>query len=253
MVFENGQYITLIFAESGSFSIQYQGCNLLVEENNLCFVPPSSNCVFFAHNDRTRIFVCSFTLVSKIPLDIFDKTHLVSGLKLPLLKRLARATSEVFPNGDVSHHDDELEPISEHMIKNCLELLVIECSNPSNKTAIDLNYPVSGKGQQSKTAIKILEYLSQNLHRNVSLEEIAKELYFSVSYVKSAFKKHTGKTVIRAFNELKIRRAKKLIKKGLPFGKIADQLAFSSEQYFSKVFSSIAGLTPTEYKKTLIK
>ena len=252
LFFENGQFITLLFAESGGFSVQYQGCNLAVDENNLCFIPPSTNCVFTSHNDRTRVFVCSFSLVSRIPLDVFDKTHFVSGLKLPLLKRLARASTEFFPKGDVSVCSNNLDLIDEHIIKNCLEMLVMECANTAKKT-IDLNYPVSGKGQTAKTAMKILEYLSSNLHRNVSLEEIADELFFSVSYVKTAFKKHTGKTVIKAFTELKINRAKKLIKKGLSFNQISKQLAFSSEQYFSKVFKSVAGLTPSECKKTLIK
>ena len=253
VVFENGQYITMMFAESGGFSVQYQGLSLTVEENNLCFIPPTTNCVFSAKNERSRIFVCAFSLVSRIPLDVFDKTHFVSGLKLPLLKRLARASSSVFPKGDVLSCAEKIDPTDEHMIKNCLEMLVMECSNPQDKTSIDLNYPVSGKGQTAKTALKILDYLSANLHKNVSLEEIADELFFSVSYVKTAFKKHTGKTVIKAFNELKIKRAKKLIKKGVPFGQIAKLLAFSNEQYFSKVFKSITGLTPSEYKKTLIK
>ena len=253
LVVENGQHITLLFAESGGFSVQYQGCNLTVEENNLCFIPPSVNCVFSAKNDRTRIFACAFSLVSKIPLDVFDKTHFVSGLKLPLLKRLARASIVAFPNGKAQSDEEKNSTIDEHIIKNCLEMLVLECTNPSDKSAIDLNYPVSGKGQTAKTAMKILDYLSTNLHRTVTLEEIADELFFSVSYVKTAFKKHTGKTIITAFNELKIKRAKVLIKKGLPFGKIAEQLGFSSEQYFSKVFRTITNLTPSEYKKTLIK
>lgn len=252
-VVENGQYITLLFAESGGFSIQYQGLNLTIEENNICFIPPQVNCVFSSLNDRARIFVCAFSLVSRISLDIFDKTHFVSGLKLPLLKRLARASVNVFPNGFVHLTTGKIEPTDEHMLKNCLEMLVMECSNPSSKSTIDTNYPISGKGQTAKIATQILDYLTNNLHRNVTLEEVADELFFSVSYVKTAFKKHTGKTVIKAFNELKIKRAQRLIKKGLPFGQIADALAFSSEQYFSKVFKSVSGLTPSEYKKTLIK
>ncbi|MBQ7374020.1 MAG: helix-turn-helix transcriptional regulator [Clostridia bacterium] len=252
LVFENGQHITLLFAESGSFSIQYQGLSLSVEENYLCFVPPSVNCVFTAKNQRTRIFVCAFSLVSRIPLDLFDKTFFASGLKLPLLKRLTRATTLAFPNGDASIVE-KIDATDEHMIKNCLEMLVMECSNTTEKSSIDLNYPLSGKGQTAKTAMKILDYLSANLHRNVSLEEIADELFFSVSYVKTAFKKHTGKSVMKAFNELKITRAKNLIKQGIPFNQIAKQLAFSSEQYFSKVFKSVSSLTPSEYKKTLIK
>ena len=139
------------------------------------------------------------------------------------------------------------------MLKNCLEFLLIECVKPADKSIIDSNYPIIGKGETAKVASAVLDYLSQNLNKNVSLEEIADELFFSVSYVKTAFKKHTGKPVMQAFAELKIKRAQRLIKKGMHFSKIASELGFSSSQYFSKVFKSITHMTPSEYKKSLIK
>ena len=56
-----------------------------------------------------------------------------------------------------------------------------------------------------------------------------------------------------SFNELKINRAKKLIKRGINFSQIVSSLGFADQRYFSRVFKSIMGMTPTEYKKTLIK
>ena len=143
--------------------------------------------------------------------------------------------------------------LDEHLVKNCIELLVIECINPADKSIIDSNYPISGKGEGAKIARQIYDYLAQNTHRNVTLEEIADELFFSVSYVKTVFKKHAGKPIMKAFVELKIKRAKKLIKKGMRFSEVAESLAFSSSQYFSRTFKSVTGITPMDYKKTLIK
>lgn len=248
---ESGPFITMLFVESGKLTVRYQGDNLEVNENHLVFIPPSTPCLIESQT-KTRTFACSFSVVSRIPLDIFDKTFFATGLKLPLLKRLTRSASILFPRKNAAQ-THAASPVDEHLVKNCLEFLLIECVKPTDKSIIDSNYPIIGKGETAKVATAVLDYLSKNTHKNISLEEVADELFFSVSYVKTAFKKHTGKPIMQAFNELKIKRAQKLIKRGLHFTKIAHELGFSSEQYFSKVFKSIAGMTPSEYKKSLIK
>ena len=248
---ESGPFITMLFVESGKLLVRYQGDSLEVKENHLVFIPPSTPCLIDSQT-KTRVFACSFSVVSRIPLDIFDKTFFATGLKLPLLKRLTRSASLLFPRKSPVPTPNA-SPIDEHLVKNCLEFLLIECVKPADKSIIDSNYPIIGKGETAKVATAVLDYLSQNIHKNISLEEVADELFFSVSYVKTAFKKHTGKPIMQAFNELKIKRAQKLIKKGLHFAQIAKELGFSSEQYFSKVFKSVVQMTPSEYKKSLIK
>ena len=248
---ESGPFITMLFVESGKLTVRYQGDNLEVNENHLVFIPPSTPCLIESQT-KTRTFACSFSVVSRIPLDIFDKTFFATGLKLPLLKRLTRSASILFPRNNVTQ-TAAASPVDEHLVKNCLEFLLIECVKPADKSIIDSNYPIIGKGETAKVATAVLDYLSKNTHKNITLEEVADELFFSVSYVKTAFKKHTGKPIMQAFNELKIKRAQKLIKRGLHFTKIARELGFSSEQYFSKVFKSVTQMTPSEYKKSLIK
>ena len=250
--FEFGQCIVMLYAEKGGFSLQYRGVSLEVKENCFAFIPPTSACLFSA-TVKTRVFVCAFSLNSKIPLDIFDRPFFASGIKVPLLKRLTRSSLKTFPLGSTSQKSEKSDPIDEHLIKHCIELLVLDSLKPANKSIIDSNYPISGKGESARVATCVYEYLTKNVNKTITLEEIADELFFSVSYVKTAFKKHTGKSVMRAFAELKIKRAKKLIKNGMHFAEIAKELSYSSEQYFSRAFKSIAGMTPMEYKKTLIK
>lgn len=251
--FEGGHFLTVIFAESGSFTLKYQGISLTVTESFITVIPPQTPYTLTCENLKARIFACEFALSSRIPVDIDGKLFFASGIKLPLIKRLIRSSLAVFPKGDCNHTAEKVNPLDEHLVKNCAEILLIECIKSTDKSVIDKNYPISGKGESAKTATKIYEYLTQNLHRNVTLEELADELFFSVSYVKTAFKKHTGTTVMRAFTSMKIDRAKKLIKRGSSFSKIANDLGFSSLQHFSKTFTKEVGATPMEYKKSLSK
>lgn len=251
--FNGEQFLTVIFSESGNFTLKYQGINLFVPESNLVFIPPQTSYTLLCDLLKARVFVCEFSLSSRVPVDIDGQLFFASGIKLPLLKRLIRSSLSIFPNGTHQTLAEKVNPLDEHLVKNCAELLLIDCIKSTDKLIIDKNYPISGKGESAKTAIKVYEYLAQNLDRNVTLEEIADELFFSVSYVKTAFKKHTGTTIIKAFTSMKIDVAKKLIKKGMSFSKIANELAFSSSQYFSKTFTKETGCTPMEYKKSLSK
>ena len=64
------------------------------------------------------------------------------------------------------------------------------------------------------------------------------------------FRIETNQTVIEYFNELKIARAKVLLQNSSKsFTDIADELGFSSINYFSKLFKAKTGMTLTEFSK----
>ena len=52
------------------------------------------------------------------------------------------------------------------------------------------------------------------------------------------------------FTELKIERAKKLLREDMNIAQIAEYLSFDTPNYFSKTFRKITGVTPLQYKKT---
>ena len=60
--YENTNFITLVYVESGNFSIKYQGMNFSVGENELFFIPPSTKFTVNVISSKTRIFTCLFSL-----------------------------------------------------------------------------------------------------------------------------------------------------------------------------------------------
>ena len=63
--------------------------------------------------------------------------------------------------------------------------------------------------------------------------------------------KECGMGMIAYVNRLRIEEAGRLIREGtLNFTEIAGTLGFSSLHYFSRVFKSTTGVSPSEYKKT---
>ncbi|MBR2327530.1 MAG: helix-turn-helix transcriptional regulator [Clostridia bacterium] len=98
----------------------------------------------------------------------------------------------------------------------------------------------------------IVDYLERNTDKNVTIDDVCNQFFFSKTYIKTLFKQKTGKGMINYFNDLKIKKAKQLISLGeFTFTEIAEILSYGSVHYFSRSFKEYTGMTPTEYSKSV--
>ena len=77
---------------------------------------------------------------------------------------------------------------------------------------------------------------------------IASECGVSPSCLKQVFRKYAGLGVHRYFLTLKIIQASRMLKEGRSVAAIAEELSFSSPNYFSIVYKRETGITPTAYR-----
>ena len=103
----------------------------------------------------------------------------------------------------------------------------------------------------NKLVNDIMDILKKGIYAKVTLEDIQKSLYYSKTYLNNNFKKITGASIMHYYRNMKIEEAKKLLKKGESVTSISDKLHFESPNYFTKVFRSVTGLTPSKYKQTI--
>jgi len=102
----------------------------------------------------------------------------------------------------------------------------------------------------SRLVADVKEYLSERVNEKVTLDEICRKFGVGQTALMQKFRLETNQTVIEYFNELKIARAKVLLKNtSKSFTDIADELGFSSINYFSKLFKSKTGMTLTEFSR----
>lgn len=100
---------------------------------------------------------------------------------------------------------------------------------------------------------KILEdYFERNQMKTLglpSLEYCADMLHLSPAYLKDLLRYETGKTVQEHVLFKRIEMAQKLLQTtNKPISLIADELGYSSAQYFTRLFTKIAGCSPNEYR-----
>lgn len=102
----------------------------------------------------------------------------------------------------------------------------------------------------SRLVADIKVYLSEHVNEKVMLEEICRHFGVGQTALMQKFRLETNQTVIEYFNELKIARAKVLLQNtSKSFTDIADELGFSSINYFSKLFKAKTGMTLTEFSR----
>ncbi len=92
------------------------------------------------------------------------------------------------------------------------------------------------------------QYISDNIDKNISISEIAKESGLSHFYLIHSFKKQYGITPHAYQMMMKINKAKTLLKRGNDIASIATDLGFTDQSHFHRHFKSIVAVTPKKYK-----
>ncbi len=97
----------------------------------------------------------------------------------------------------------------------------------------------------------IKEYILANFDRKLTLEDIARQVYLSNSYVSSIFKKETGVSVVDYANQIRIDRSKRLlIETDFSISFISSRCGFDDQSYFTRMFKKLVGMSPRNYRDT---
>lgn len=97
---------------------------------------------------------------------------------------------------------------------------------------------------------KALQYMQKNCRKELSLEEVADQLYISKWYFSKLFHKETGEKFSDYMSRLRIEEAGKIIREcpDLKNYEVADMVGFGNVRYFASLFKKIMGKTPSEYR-----
>lgn len=97
--------------------------------------------------------------------------------------------------------------------------------------------------------ITMLEWIRINIHKDISIKEIAEKFNFNQDYLTRLFKRHLGISTKHYINGSKISKAKQLLcQTDKNIKEIAFELGFKDEKYFMKLFKEYENLTPTNYR-----
>ena len=107
------------------------------------------------------------------------------------------------------------------------------------------------KGKEySQVVLDVMDYIRKNYNTKLSLNDIADNVFFSVSYVSRVFKSETGENVSSFINKVRIEHAKAMLMgENIPLIEVAMKCGFDDQSYFNKVFKKLCGCTPTAFRQ----
>ena len=104
--------------------------------------------------------------------------------------------------------------------------------------------------RQDELAGKIKEYVAQNLHLPLTVDDLCKTFYVGRRQVYEIFKQNFGCSVKKYALDKKIERAKTLLRTtDQSVQLVAEQCGFSDYNNFIQRFKSQTGKTPVAYRK----
>jgi two-component system response regulator YesN len=106
------------------------------------------------------------------------------------------------------------------------------------------------KTNKSRNVIeRIKSMIETRFQENVTISDIAKEVYLTTTYVCLIFKQETGMTLNDYLTKVRMETALDMLKD--PANKLHDicyAIGYSEPSYFSKMFKKYTGLSPSEYR-----
>jgi len=226
------EYSEFVFTEKGTFYMHIDGKKYTVPENHLIFVSPNQlhdcyseapslvHCIVFS-NDFSPIF-SSATKDMEFENPVFDfsdNTRVIEELNSTDWNKTMRICGFL----------------------NILLELLLEKGSLVHKHIIHQNY--------DKFHL-IIKYVSNNFKDDIHLTDMAKELGYHEKYLSSAIRSLTGTNFRTLLAMYRIDYAKRLLLDSQStISEIANQSGFASINTFNRMFMTITGMTPTEFKK----
>lgn len=106
--------------------------------------------------------------------------------------------------------------------------------------------------KNNSVIVKIKDIIQQKYYSNITVNEIADEIFLTSNYICKIFKQETGITINEYLTKIRIEKSKEMLEE--PQNKLYDicyAVGYSDPSYFNKVFKKNTGLSPSQFRRKL--
>lgn len=140
---------------------------------------------------------------------------------------------------------DEMEEALAHMTERLFEYRQLFAFVPARK---DKKEPDAAE-VDSFVVRNAIGYLHRNYSGKITLQNVADHVYVSQWHLSKLLKKHTGENFVDILQQIRIEKAKELLKDpSLRINDVANMVGFSDTTHFSKTFKKITGSAAGKYR-----
>ncbi len=95
----------------------------------------------------------------------------------------------------------------------------------------------------------ILEYIQNNLSKDLSLDSIAEDFYVNKYHLCHIFKAATGFSLGQYIINNRVLKARSLLRSGYSVQAAGEQAGFNNNSHFIRTFGKLSGISPGRYRK----
>lgn len=105
-------------------------------------------------------------------------------------------------------------------------------------------------GRHADAVHNAVYFIRRNYREKITLDDAARYVYLSPTYLSRVFKQETGIPFTRFLNNVRVEKSKSLLTMTeMRLTEIAAACGFEDQSYFTKVFRAVTGETPQRYRK----
>lgn len=243
-MYKSYEYNRLCTIIQGEKHISINGDSKFSYDNNQFILMPSNSNIYMDINIPTKALVFELnddllkSVSEKISIDYevnynsLIEDMLIKNQITPEIKGCLNKITFI-----MSNHNKNVE----FLLDLCAQELVYSLLQISGTQQI-LNF------EHGSPVYKAIKYMQDNLKSSLSIKQISSELNMSDSNFSQYFKKVTGIAPKEYLTDLKLSKAKDMIKHA-SITDVAYDLGYENISYFISLFKNKYGMTPKQYQK----
>lgn len=233
---ESHDFWEIVFVTAGKVEATEDEKIYTLEKNNIVLhAPMEFHRIRSAGGTRPEGFIMSFASKGNLPNELREGVFVLDGEQAQAYLAIClKAKSLMEETADAPYAGQEAVDL--------LSAFLIKLSNERTERQLSS----SPAAMEYRRTVSVMR---ERVCDNSTLAELAAACNISVSYLKLLFKKYAGISPKAYYTHLRVRHATKLLGDGVPALEVANQMSFSSPNYFSTFIKKQTGLMPSAHKK----
>lgn len=230
-------FYEIIFVSDGkgAYYSYPQGEKIILEKGSVCLCAPGS--VHALARAGKKDIILKAVVPANIFEEISDKEKILSYGQIRIFDNAGDKAAAYFHN--FARENSSSSPLSRIAEKNWLSLFLVEL--------------LRGKREKSGDIMqKFNVYIEDNL-KGASLAGFAKFAGYNPDYSSRVLKRETGRTFKENVADIRLKKAKELLTTtDMSVESVAVETGYQNASGFYKQFTSSAGITPAQYRRSQI-
>lgn len=220
---------------------------------SIAFLPGNSELVSITHPEHRRVHSEHKGIAVRLSDSLFVKAaqdHIDYGRIDFRFTDITDKTTQMLTHS--LHHICMMEKFSNWPLlieTNALSLTVAVIASLSPKATKAFEQKPYGLDAARKT--RVVEFVNTNMHRQISLAEMADVAGMSQFHFTRLFKSETGMSPLAFVAQQRVEATKRALRSsGATLAQVAIDCGYASQSHFATAFKAVTGMTPGAYRKS---